>query len=220
MFVVLCARQMLPSPIAQTAGLPKPLTIHQVWSLDATYTDQQHGITFRYPSVWKPATGFGYVPPALTFASGPYEKQILMRVTGFGYLPGEYPRRVAGPYTTTNLEGFGLVYSVLEVASAAECDKKAAYVAKNAGNTRLPSVKIAGRSYAVYRIAGEAMNQTYAGKLYATYSRGACYLIETGVAAVLPRATINGQLPTPASVYDVEGQLWRLMKTVRIFAKR
>jgi hypothetical protein len=220
LLAVLFICRSFPAVSAQTADLPKPLTLDQVWSLDSTYTDQQHGIIFRYPSVWKPATQFGYIPPALTLAAGSHENQIPMRVTGFGYLPGEFPRRAVGPYTATNLEGFGLVYSVLAVPNAAECDQKASYVAKGADNTRLSSVRIAGHSYAIYRIAGEAMNQTYAGRLYATYSHGACYLIETGVAAVVPGASINGQLPTPASVHGVAVHLWRLMETVRIFPKR
>ena len=27
-----------------------PLTLAQVWTLNATYTDPQHGVTFRHPS--------------------------------------------------------------------------------------------------------------------------------------------------------------------------
>lgn len=215
LFVVLYASQQLSLLGAQVTDSSKPLTLRQVWSLDSTYTDQQHGITFLYPSVWKPATQFGYIPPALTSSAGSYENQIPTRVTGFGYLPGEFPRHI-GAYATTNLEGFGVVYSVLGVPSKAECDKKAAFVAQGADNHKLPLVRIAGLPYSVYQIAGEAMNQTYAGKLYATYHEGVCYLIETGVAAVVPGTSINGQLPTPASVHDIDGHLWHIMETVRI----
>ncbi len=90
----------------------KPFTLTQVWTFDATYTDQQHGVTFRYPSVWQAGTGFGYHPPALTARSD--EKPI----AGFGYGEGGFPRdRVIGPYSATNLEGFGIVYSAIPVAN-------------------------------------------------------------------------------------------------------
>ena len=83
-----------------TAQPSKPLTLAQVWTFDATYTDQQHGATFRYPSVWVPTTQPGYIPPALTASD---EKPI----AGFGYVEGGLPReRVVGPYSATNLEGF------------------------------------------------------------------------------------------------------------------
>src|SRR5258705_7359956 len=58
----------------------KPFTLTQVWTFDATYTDQQHGVTFRYPSVWQAGTGFGYHPPALTARSD--EKQLQDLDTG------------------------------------------------------------------------------------------------------------------------------------------
>ena len=224
LFAVLFIARISPIASAQTADLMKPLTLSQLWSLDSTYTDQQHGITFRYPSVWKPATQFGYVPPALTSASGPYENQIPSRVTGFGYSAGGFPRRIAGPYTATNLEGFGFIYSVLGVASKAECDKKAAYVARNADTSRpkLPPVRIAGRSYSVFQIAGEAMNQTYTGKLYGTYNANACYLIETGVATVLPAVVSEIQIRalTAAQLHDIDVRLWHMVETVRIVQKR
>jgi hypothetical protein len=55
----------------------KPHTLAQIWTLDAIYTDQQHGVNFRYPSVWQAETGFGYHPPALTSHEKP--------IAGFGY---------------------------------------------------------------------------------------------------------------------------------------
>ena len=49
----------------------KTLTLTQVWTLDATYTDPQHGVTFRYPSVWEATTQFAYNPPALARSGEP-----------------------------------------------------------------------------------------------------------------------------------------------------
>src|SRR5581483_4602615 len=153
----------------RAVDVSKPLTLEQVWSLDSTYTDQQHGTTFRYPSVWKPAMQFGYVPPALMKLADPYENQVPQKLIGFAYMEGGFPRdRVVGPYAATNLEGFGIVYSSLPLASAAECEKKAALLASNSriDNPGHSSVKIAGRTFSVYQTGGEAMNQTYTGKLY------------------------------------------------------
>jgi hypothetical protein len=107
----------------QTSALPtRPLLLKQVFRLDATYyAEQQHGVTFRYPSVWGSTKQFGHHPPALT------ESGTAKLVAGFGYSEGGYPRdRIVGPYTGTNLEGFGLVYSAVQAASATECESKAA----------------------------------------------------------------------------------------------
>lgn len=43
----------------------KPLTLAQVWTLDAPYSDPTHGVTFRYPSAWRAMTEWAYHPPAL-----------------------------------------------------------------------------------------------------------------------------------------------------------
>ncbi len=31
----------------------KPLTLAQVWTLNATYADPRHGVTFRHPGIWQ-----------------------------------------------------------------------------------------------------------------------------------------------------------------------
>ena len=99
---------------AQKPAVPgAPFTLTQVWTLDATYSDEQHGVTFRYPRIWKPRAQFGYNPPALSDATP-------KPIAGFGYEEGGFPRaRVVGPYSSTNLEGFGIVYSAAPAANTA-----------------------------------------------------------------------------------------------------
>ena len=214
-----------PSPIwgVQAADPAKPLTLQQVWSLDSTYTDRQNGVSFRYPSIWKPETQFGYVPPGLIVYLEPSGDERLQRVKGFAYEEGGFPRdRIIGPYSATNLEGFGFVYSVLPAASPADCEKKASSAADNpiVKNSGHRSVRIAGRSYSVYTTAGEAMNQTYDGQLYGTYAGNACYLFETGVATALPGILDNIQALTPAQFHSIDVHLWQMMETVRISRQR
>src|SRR5271168_1777101 len=97
-----------PKPISPLPA--KPLTLKQVWTLDSTYADREHGVTFRYPSTWKATTQFGYHPPALTASQG-------APIAGFGYSEGGFPRdTIVGPYAGTNLEGFGIVYSAVPSA--------------------------------------------------------------------------------------------------------
>src|ERR1700761_5403288 len=101
------------------ADLTKPFTLDQVWALDATYTDKPHGVSFRYPAVWKSETQFAYYPPALTRSDKP--------IAGFGYSEGGFPRdRIIGPYSASNLEGFGVVYSAHPVANRSDCETIAA----------------------------------------------------------------------------------------------
>ncbi len=199
-------------PGMPAANLSKPFTLQQVWSLNSTYTDQQHGITFRYPSVWKAGTQFGYYPPVLT------QSDLSQSVAGFAYEEGGFPRdQIVGPYAGTNLEGVGFVYSVLPVANAAECKTKAASLADT---PRHSLVTTANHSYSVYETGSAGMSQSVSGKLYATYNVGVCYLFETGVAVVSPGVADNIQALTPAQVHDINTHLWSIMKTVRIVQKR
>ncbi len=142
---------------------------------------------------------------------------------GFAYEEGGFPRiRIIGPYSATNLEGFGFVYSVLPAASSADCEQKASSAADNSivKNSGHRSIRIAGRSYSVYTTAGEAMNQTYDGQLYATYTGNACYLFETGVATALPGVVDHVQALTPTQFHAIDVHLWQMMETVRISEKR
>src|ERR1035441_648464 len=104
----------------ESSSRRKPPTLTQIWALDATYRDPNHGVTFRYPSVWRAATEFGYHPPALKDSFAP-------PIAGFVYDLDGFPRnQQTGPYASTNLEGVGVLYSAIDAANAAECKKKAA----------------------------------------------------------------------------------------------
>jgi hypothetical protein len=185
----------------------KPFTLTQVWTFDATYTDQQHGVTFRYPSVWQAKTGFGYHPPALTASD---EKPI----AGFGYGEGGFPRdRVIGPYSATNLEGFGIVYSAIPLANATECEARASSMSDT---TKHRIVMLGGRSFSEHETGSGGMSQSISGKLYATYLRPICYLFETDVAVASPGALDDIPTLTPAQLRFIDTHLLNIMKSVRI----
>jgi hypothetical protein len=185
----------------------KPFTLTQVWTFDATYTDQRHGVSFRYPSVWKPENQFGYVPPALTQSQDE-------PIAGFGYEEGGFPReRVIGPYSATNLEGFGVVYSAVATANSAECESKASSLSSTAEHR---VVRFHRRFFTEHETGGAGMSQSNSGKLYATYVRPTCYLFETDVAEASMGALEDISALTPAQEHFIETHLFDIMKSVRI----
>ena len=198
----------------QAPTLPtKPLTLAQVWTLNATYNDQQHGVTFHYPSSWKAAIQFGYHPPALT------QSDEAKPIAGFAYSEGGFPRAaIVGPYAGANLEGFGVVYSVVAAASRAECEARASKLAEEteASEIETSSVAFGNRSFATYETGEAGMSQSISGKLYATYAKSTCYLFETGLATASPGAVETIKALTPAQIRFIDAHLLAIMKTVRI----
>jgi hypothetical protein len=190
-----------PSPNARKM----PFTLAQVWRLDGVYTDPQRGVSFRYPSVWKAANGFGYWPPALA------ESDQAKPIAGFAYREGLYPRDEAvGPYYKTNLEGFGIVYSAVPATNASACDAIAAAIANSQDD---PIVTFGGRKFSVRATQANGMSQATYGNLYATYAGSTCYLFETGVAGI---ALDRPEYLAPALRRSIEAHLLAIMKTVQI----
>jgi hypothetical protein len=195
----------------------KPFTLTQVWALGATYTDPVRGVAFRHPSVWKAETEFGYHPGALALSTP---------IAGFGYEEGGFPRdSVVGPYTKTNLEGFGIVYSAVPVKDSAACDAWASSAANgddspsaNAGKHR--RAVFGGRSFSTYEYVQAGMSQETSGELYATYARGICYLFETDVATASPGSLDDIDALTPAQNRGIDRHLLEIMKSVRIVPTR
>ena len=187
----------------------KPLALKEVWVLDATYTDQQHGVTFRYPSVWKAATQFGYHPPALT------ESDVAKPIAGFGYEEGGFPRdHIVGPYSANNLEGFGIVYSAIPAANASACETTASSIAETKTPEHRPVI-FNGRSFSEHNTGQAGMSQSNSGRLYAIYVRPTCYLFETDVAA--SSGALNSvQALSPHQLRFIEDSLLKIMKSVHI----
>ena len=186
----------------------QPLTLAQVWTLNGTYNDPQHGVLFRYPAVWQATTQFAYHPPALT------QSNVAKRIAAFEYSEGGFPRKqLVGPYGGTNLEGVSLVYSAVPAASFAECGAKAASVS---GSPNGLPVRFGERSFSVYETESAGMSQSTSGKLYATYTSSTCYLFETDVAVVSPGVVDNIQALTPAQLSFIESHLMDIIKSVQI----
>jgi hypothetical protein len=194
--------------LAQIPAQPaKPLTLTQVWTLDATFTDHRHNVIFRYPSAWEATAQFAYHPPALTLSKA-------TPIAGFGYSEGGFPRdRIVGPYTGTNLEGVGIGYSAVPAASAAECEAKAASLSDSPKHSQ---IVFGHRSFSVYETGGAGMSQSIAGELYTTYVGSTCYLFETDVAVASPDALDDIQMLTPAQLRYIDIHLLDIMKSVRI----
>ena len=206
---------LLPAaqPSAQGPGqIPaapaRSLTLAQVWTLNGTYNDPQHGVLFRYPAVWQATTQFAYHPPALT------QSNVAKPIAAFEYSEGGFPRKqLVGPYGGTNLEGVSLVYSAVPAASFAECGAKAASVS---GSPNGLPVRFGERSFSVYEMESAGMSQSTSGKLYATYTGSTCYLFETDVAVVSPGVVDNIQALTPAQLSFIESHLMDIIKSVQI----
>jgi hypothetical protein len=188
----------------------QPLTLAQVWTLNGTYNNPQHGVSFRYPAVWQATTQFAYHPPALT------QSDVAKPIAAFAYSEGGFPRKqLVGPYGGTNLEGVRFVYSVVSAASVAECSAKAASVS---GSPKGLPVMFGERSFSMYETESTGMSQSTSGKLYATYAGSTCYLFETDVAVVSPGVVDNIQALTPAQLSFIDSHLIDIIKSVQIMA--
>lgn len=189
----------------------KPLTTAQVWTLNATYIDKDHGVSFRYPSTWQPTTQFAYHPPVLTFS------QQARPIAGFGYSEGGFPRQSAvGPYSNTNLEGVGIVYSAIPASGAGSCDAMAASIS---GAKKLATAVFGGHSFSVFETFDGGMSQSISGNLYATSIGQFCYFFETD-AAIATAGDAEG-IPTlsAAQNHAISRHLLDIMKSVRISPK-
>jgi len=84
-------------------------------------------------------------------------------LTGFGYEEGGFPRqRVVGPYSATNLEGFGIVYSADADKSPNACEARAAAAA----DSPLQGTAVfEGRSLSEYGTEGAGMSQANVGRI-------------------------------------------------------
>jgi hypothetical protein len=192
----------------QPAQSRKQLTIAQVWTLDATYKDAEHGVTFRYPSVWEADTQLAYNPPALSIPAD------VKPVAGFAYeLDGSLIRKIVAPYSRTSLEGFGIVYSVFAAGSAVRCR---AYAATLAETPQMHTVLLANRTFWRYETSTYGMMQSTSGWLYATYTNRLCYLFETDVAVGSIEGIENARELTSDESRSIDLHLFSVMKSVRI----
>ena len=195
---------------ARSSSTSKPVTQAELWKLDATYRDPTLGVTFQYPSAWKAMTEWAYHPPALKDSFAP-------PIAEFAYDGGFSNDRIIGPYSSTNLEGFGIEYSAIKSESAAKCQEMAASLAERPGHQ---SVVFGGRSYSVYETGEAGMNQWIYGSLYTTFAKHTCFLFETDVAEASESILDNVHGLTAAQLRFIEAHLREVMKSVRIMPSR
>ena len=210
--LVLLGAQITGQETARTASQPsKPLTLAQVWMLNTTYADPQHGVTFRRPGTWQAATQSGYLESALA------QSDAAKPFAGFEYSEGGFPRSATvGPYTATNLESVGIVYSVVPAATGDACEAIATSVSETPKHTQ---VLFGGRSFSAYTTASASMSHSISGNLYATHMGSTCYLFETDVAVVSP-GVVDGIRPLTSTQLDsIHNHLLQIMKTVQIASR-
>jgi hypothetical protein len=143
-----------PASGSAPAAPAKSLRLAQLWKLDARFTDAAHGVSFRYPLSWQAGTQFGSVPPALTLAQ---EKS----VSGFMYENrGFQPGHAIPPYSTTNLQSFGIVFSAIPAENAAACEAKASAAAAAVTDVvgKPHPVVLGGRTFSVRELSARAMH--------------------------------------------------------------
>jgi hypothetical protein len=157
-------------------------------------------------------TEWAYHPPALKDSFAP-------PIAEFTYDGGFSNDRIIGPYSSSNLEGFGIEYSAVKAASAVKCNRMAASLAYRPGHH---TVVFGGHSFSVYETGEEGMSQWISGSLYATYADHTCYLFETDVALASASAAdiIQGQALRPAQLRFIEASLQNIIKSVRITSHR
>jgi hypothetical protein len=186
----------------------KPFTLAQVWTLNATYTDPHHGVTFRHPRVWQATTQSGYQSSALA------QSDAAKPIAGFGYSEGGFPRSAAvGPYTATNLESVNIVYSAVPAATVDACEAMATSISETPKHTQ---VLLGGRSFSAYTTGSAAMSHSISGILYAAYMSPTCYLFETDRAVVSPGVVDGIQALTSTQLDSIHDHLLQIMKTVQI----
>jgi len=182
----------------------RPFTLAHVWTLDAVYTDREHGVTFRYPPTWKAETAWGYHPPALTVSG-------TEPIAGFEYSDWGSP---GGPYSGTNLEGVGIVYSAVPASNSAQCEEKAVSIS---GETNHSSTSFGGQTFTVYETGSAGMNQYNQGNLYVAYAVSTCYIFETGTAgSVLDEDSGGGKKLTQRQLRFIDQRLRAIMGSVRL----
>ena len=196
--------------LTDSSTTEKALTRAQVWNLDATYSDPTHGVTFLYPSVWLAMNEWAYHAPALENSFGP-------PIAEFAYDGGFSNGRIIGPYSSTNLEGFGIEYSAIKATSTAKCNRMAASLADSPGHH---TIVFGGRSYSEYETGASGMSQSISGSLYATYANQTCYLFETDIAVASESVLDNVQGLTTAQLRFIFTHLEDIMKSVRIVPSR
>src|SRR5215471_5279978 len=185
-------------PATNASAAVKPLTLKQLWTIDATYRDVQHEVNF------------GYHPPALS------NSDIAKPIAGFGYDEdgvGASRARIASPYTPTSLEGFGIVYAAVAAESAAGCEAKASEIS---GHSEHGTVLLGGRSFSVHKTFSGGMSQFMDGKLYTAFVVSTCYLFETSIAGSFLGSGDGVQPVAPAQLAFIESHLLDIMKSVRI----
>ena len=181
-------------------------TAKQLWTLNGRYSDARHGVTFRYPEVWKATTNFGMHEPALTTTD------LLTPTAGFGYgVNSNTPANM--PYGQTTTEGFGVVYT----ADAGACAALGATLAKSSLHE---TVMIHGRTYTTRGTSDAGMSQSISGTLYTTYADTTCCLFEVDEANMASGVNEDERVSTPEESRLLASGLRRVMGTVRIHPHR
>jgi hypothetical protein len=171
-----------------------------------TFSDAQHGVTFRYPDNWESGTAVVfYLGSEIVYQKpegGPEEP-----FGKVGLVVGK-----SGPYAGTNLNGVQFVFNVVPGLDAASCRKRV----EDAANTPVNQTVIHGVTYNHYSGGDAGLGHQASRAIYSTLRGSDCYLFEKTIHTFTfdePRGLTKPQWK------QLRAELDRVMESVRFEEK-
>jgi hypothetical protein len=191
---------LLPCPAAaQTVTLAAPHSMQ--------FTDQQFGVTFRYPAAWSYGTTHPFYNPEAVLTPGNDENP------GYTARAVVVAPRGAWPELdkTRSFTGADLVLNVFPGKELAACVQR---LPLKYGYEEAGTKTIAGIPYAVVEGGSAGLCHHTDETIYVTEASDACYYFDLAIHTNCPPD--GGSLPSPAGLRPVRAQLESILATVRI----
>ena len=165
------------------------------------YADPEHGISFRYPTVWTSShSQQGYLPSAILDTPGVHAKQTVT------FAP-------LGVYATTNLTNLNFTYAFLRDATAQTCHD---VVAKNQDSTGpVTTATVNGVPFTEISGGHAGMSHRLDITLDGTFRNGTCYLFERDEATIAPGVEEGHRTLTDAEERALQRHLNDIFQSIR-----
>ncbi len=185
-----------PASAPATPATPPPQTVPT-----NGYADAEHGISFRYPTVWTTSHDTqGYLPSAILDTPGVHAKQTVT------FAP-------LGVYATTNLTNLNFTYALLRNATAQTCHDA---VAKNQDSTGpVTTATVNGVPFTEISGGDAGMSHRLSITLDGTFRNGTCYLFERDEATIAPGVEQGKRTLTDAEERALQRHLRDIFQSIR-----
>ncbi len=185
-----------------------PVTMHTMWSLDRTYNDHVHGVTFRYPGTWTlNNSAASYHAPALL------ESADIPTPIELSFAEGSFPRtQKHRPYSRTTLEVVD-IYAAKLIRDVSACNQLASTIADALDSTKRI---VAGTPFYVRRTGKSGMSQFIEGRLYSTFMNQTCFLFETDAAGLADGVELKAHTLSSHEYAIINARLFSIVRTIRI----